>query len=120
MRCTVFPALFMTQSAPAPAVMPQGPASVVIRWVTAFVAGSIRTTSLLRKTVAQAAPASKATEHGPLAPTSIFARTSVARVAPCAHAASRADAMIATAAFSMPARYSGVGGKTTVPEFFSR
>ena len=110
----------MTQSEPAPAAMPQGPPSVGMRLVTAFVAGSIRTTSFVLKTVAQAAPASKATEHGPPPPTSIFATTSVARVAPCAHAASRADAMIATAAFSMSARYSGVGGKATVPEFFSR
>src|SRR5918997_4902181 len=80
--------------------MPHGCASTGMLATTWLVEVSMRTTLLSLNTVAQAAPPSLATEQG-ARPTSIFARTSVALVAPWAQATSTTEAMIATAVFRM-------------------
>jgi hypothetical protein len=91
MRCTVSPWKAISQTLPAPAVMPHGLLSTAIRLTTRLVSRSIRTTSSVPKTAAHAEPAAVTTEQG-CAPTLIFATTSTPAAEPWAPATSASEA----------------------------
>src|ERR671923_82498 len=117
-RSTVEPRYVMTQTAPAPAVIPHGFEPTGMRATTWFVAGSMRATSSRPKSATHAEPASMATEHG-CAPTSILATSSVALVDACAQETTTTEPMIANADLFMAAEDTPISeGKLRCRSFF--